>query len=115
MTEALQIIGGSLALVGALLAVIGALGVIRFPDFYTRIHAASITDTGGATLVLAGLAMVSGLTLVTIKLVIIWVFVMLTSPTATHALVNAAFGSGERPLLGSWRLVSSRSSNRAGR
>ena len=108
-------IGGSLAIVGALLAVIGALGVIRFPDFFTRVHAASITDTGGATLLISGLAIISGISLITLKLIVIWVFIMLTSPTAAHALASAAFGSGERPLLGAWRLVSSRSSNKTGR
>ena len=115
MIEVLHAIGASLTVAGALLAVIGALGVIRFPDFYTRIHAASITDTGAATLLIAGLAMISGVSLITIKLVVIWVFIMLSSPTAAHALANAAFGAGERPLLGSWRLVSSRSSDKTGR
>jgi multicomponent Na+:H+ antiporter subunit G len=115
MIEALNAIGASLVVFGAALAIVGAIGVLRFPDFYTRIHAASITDTGGATLAIAGLAMISGASLVTIKLVIIWVFIMATSPTAAHALASAAFGSGERPLLGAWRLVSSRSSDKAGR
>ncbi|MEP7209287.1 MAG: monovalent cation/H(+) antiporter subunit G [Alphaproteobacteria bacterium] len=115
MIELLHTLGASLAIAGALLAIVGAIGVIRFPDFYTRIHAASITDTGGATMMIVGLAMISGLSMVTFKLVVIWVFIMFTSPTAAHALANAAFGSGERPLLGSWRLINSRSSDRAGR
>ena len=115
MIEVLRALGGLFALTGAGLCVIGAFGVLRFPDFYSRIHAASLTDTGGATLLLAGLAMISGLSLVTIKLGLIWVFIMLTSPTAAHTLANAAFGAGERPLLGAWRLVSARSSNKAGR
>jgi multicomponent Na+:H+ antiporter subunit G len=115
MIEALHLIGGLLVIAGAVLAIVGAIGVIRFPDVYTRIHAASITDTGGATLVLAGLAMISGLSLVTLKLAVVWVAVMVTSPTAAHALASAAFGSGERPWLGSWRLINSRSSDKAGR
>jgi multicomponent Na+:H+ antiporter subunit G len=64
------------------------------PDFYTRTHAASLTDTMGATLILLGLGLHSGLNLVTAKLVLILVFLYLTSPTAAHALVKAAYSKG---------------------
>lgn len=115
MSEVLHLVGASLAFAGAVLAAIGGFGVIRFPDFYTRIHAASITDTGGATLMILGLMLISGLSPVTLKLAIVWAFIMLTSPTAAHALANAAFGAGERPQLGPWRLITARSENRKGR
>jgi multicomponent Na+:H+ antiporter subunit G len=105
MADALFWTGGSLALLGALLSVIGALGVIRFPDVYTRIHAASITDTGGATLLLVGLGLMSGLNMTTLKLAIVWAFIMLTSPTAAHALANAAFASGHAPWIGGFRII----------
>ena len=64
------------------------------PDFYTRTHAASLTDTMGATLILLGLAIHNGIDLVTVKLVIIFLFLFLTSPTAAHALVKAAYSKG---------------------
>ena len=54
-------VGMGMTLAGGILSVIGALGVLRFPDLYTRLHAASITDTGAATLMLFGLALLAGL------------------------------------------------------
>ena len=68
--------------------------MIRMPDFYTRSHAASITDTLGAALILLGLGLHSGLNLVTVKLFLIFLFLYLTSPTAAHALVKAAYSKG---------------------
>jgi multicomponent Na+:H+ antiporter subunit G len=115
MIAIVHLLGEWLAVAGAVVAIIGAIGVVRFPDVYTRLHAAGVVDTGAVTLTIIGLMLVSGLSLVTLKLAIVWVVVMLTSPTASHALANAAFGAGERPQLGPWRLVSERSSNRAGR
>ena len=79
---------------GGVFSVIGGIGLIRMPDFYTRSHAASITDTLGATLILLGLGLHSGLNLITVKLVFIFVFLYVTSPTAAHALVKAAYSKG---------------------
>ena len=79
---------------GSLFCIIGAVGVIRMPDFYTRTHAASITDTLGATLILVGLAVYSGPNLVTVKLVFVLLLLYITSPTAGHALVKAAYSKG---------------------
>lgn len=83
---------------GGLFSLIGGLGVLRMPDFYTRTHAASLTDTMGATLILLGLAIFNtlerGFDLVTVKLVIVFLFLYLTSPTAAHALVKAAYSKG---------------------
>ena len=84
---------------GALFSVIGGIGILRMPDFYTRMHAASITDTAGMALMLAGLMLQAGLTLVTAKLVFIMVFLIITSPTATHALARAALHDGASPQL----------------
>lgn len=84
---------------GGAFCIIGALGLIRMPDFYTRIHAASVTDTLGAELILLGLALQAGFTLVTAKLAIIGVLIMFTSPTATHALAKAGHARGVKPLL----------------
>lgn len=81
-------------LTGSAFAVIGGIGVIRMPDFYTRSHAASVTDTMGAGLILLGLGLHAGASLVTVKLVLVFLFLYLTSPTAAHALMKAAFSRG---------------------
>ena len=74
----------------------------RFPDFFSRMHAASVTDTLGGTLILFGLMLQSGgQMLVLIKLVLIVLFILITSPTASHALAKAALHGGLRPKLGS--------------
>lgn len=91
-----------LALLGGIFFVIvGGAGMLRLPDFYTRLHAASITDTLGAGLILLGLMLQGGWTLVSAKLLLILLFLWFTSPTATHALVKAALSDPEnpRPLL----------------
>ena len=86
-------------LAGAVFCVIGALGMIRMPDFYTRVHAASVTDTAGAGLLLLGMMLQAGFTLITVKLIIIGLLIFFTSPTATHALCKAALTRGLKPLL----------------
>jgi multicomponent Na+:H+ antiporter subunit G len=75
----------------------GTIGFLRFPDFYSRMHATGKSDTLGAALSLAGLALYEGISLTSIKILIILVFILLTSPTATHALLRAAFDSGMLP------------------
>ena len=90
------VIGGVLLGLGGLLLVIGGIGINRFPHFYSRLHAAGVIDTLGAALVLAGLAPVFGVTLGTLKLALIFVFLLFTSPTACHALARSAHLSGLR-------------------
>jgi multicomponent Na+:H+ antiporter subunit G len=85
---------------GGGLCIIGGLGLLRLPDVYARMHAAGITDTLGAGLILAGLMVQGGLGLVTIKLILILVFLLFTSPTSTYALANAAYRRGLAPRLG---------------
>lgn len=82
---------------GGIIGVIGGIGMHRFPDFYTRTHAAGITDTLTAALFLLGLAFQAGLTLATFKLLFIFLFIFFTSPTASHSLVNAALLGGLKP------------------
>jgi multicomponent Na+:H+ antiporter subunit G len=86
---------------GGAFCVIGALGLVRMPDFYTRMHAAGITDTVGAWLLLLGMMLQAGLTLIMVKLVMIALLLLFTSPTATHALAKAARARGVQPLLAS--------------
>ena len=84
---------------GSAFCVVGGLGLVRMPDFYTRMHAASVTDTLGAGFLLLGMMFVAGISLVTVKLVIIGVLIFFTSPTATHALARAALHRGLEPKL----------------
>jgi multicomponent Na+:H+ antiporter subunit G len=84
---------------GVALGISGALGVIRFPDFYTRVHAAGVTDTLSAGMILGGLMLQAGLTLVTVKLAFVLLFLWYTSPAASHALARAAMLAGLRPRL----------------
>jgi multicomponent Na+:H+ antiporter subunit G len=95
-------------IVGGLASVVGGIGLLRMPDFYTRVHAASVTDTLGAGLVLLGLLLQAGLTLVSVKLVIVGLLIFFTSPAATHALAKAALGRGLAPLLDEERRSSRR-------
>ena len=88
-----------LLVTGAGFSIIGGIGLHRFPDLYTRMHAAGITDTLGAGLILAGLMVQGGVSQVTVKLILILAFLLYTSPTATYALANAAFNRGLEPLL----------------
>lgn len=90
----------ALFLIGAAAVVIGAIGLVRFPDFYTRMHAAGITDTAGAGLMLAAMALQAPSWQVVAKLAFIGAFLFFTSPTATHAVAHAAWIVGQRPLLG---------------
>ncbi|MDE2953347.1 MAG: monovalent cation/H(+) antiporter subunit G [Gemmatimonadota bacterium] len=84
---------------GCILCMIGGLGLLRLPDFYSRMHGGGITDTLGAGLVLIGLMFQGGLTTVTVKLVMILVILLITSPTSTHAVGKAALTSGLKPFV----------------
>ena len=84
---------------GGFFCVVGAVGMLRMPDFYTRMHAASVTETLGAGLILVGLMLQAGFTLVAVKLLFIGVLLFFVSPTATHALARAAMVRGLKPLL----------------
>jgi multicomponent Na+:H+ antiporter subunit G len=84
---------------GGLFCVVGAVGMLRMPDFYTRMHAASVIETLGAGLVIAGLMLLGGLTLESAKLAILALLIFFASPTATHALARAAHVRGLEPVL----------------
>jgi len=82
---------------GSFFVIVGAFGTYRFPDFWSRLHAASITDSAGVILLLIGMGVYSGLTLITFKLLVIGLFLFITGPTSTHAVANAALVSGLQP------------------
>lgn len=93
----LDIFSWALLLLGGFFVVVGSLGLVRMPDFFTRVHAASITDTLGAGLIIAGLLLQSPHWLGSVKLILIMLFLVLTGPAATHALAKAALHGGLRP------------------
>ena len=99
MSAILEVMSWMSLLVGGLLVITGGIGVLRFPDLYTRMHAASVTDTGGAGLVLFGLMLQAGLTLVTVKLVLILWFLLFTSPVSSHVLAKAALHGKLEPQV----------------
>tara|TARA_B100000886_G_scaffold274051_1_gene197945 strand:+ start:506 stop:862 length:357 start_codon:yes stop_codon:yes gene_type:complete len=99
MEIVLQIISWVLISIGAFALICGAVGVIRFPDIYTRMHAASITDTLGSASILLALIFQSGASLVSAKLALIIIFIFVTSPTSSFSLVHAALSSGVEPDL----------------
>lgn len=84
---------------GSLFCLIGGIGLIRLPDFFSRMHGAGLTDTLGAGLILGGLVLQAGISLNAAKLVFILFFLLLTSPTSTHLLARAALAAGLRPRL----------------
>lgn len=84
---------------GGFVLITGALGMLRFPDFFTRLHAASVIDTLGIMLIILGLLIQAGLTIVSIKLILLIVFILFTSPTAAHALAKSALHGGLKPEL----------------
>lgn len=92
-----EVLSGVCLVAGSLFAVIGGVGIVRLPDFYARMHAGGITDTLGAWLILLGLILHEGPTLITVKLVMIGLLLAVTSPTSTHALANSAWRHGQKP------------------
>ncbi len=82
---------------GGIVLVTGAAGVMRFPDFYTRLHAAGKADTLGQGLILLGLALPVGFGLISLKLALILLFIFVLNPTATHALARGAWIMGLEP------------------
>ena len=105
MDIVLDVIGWILLLAGSAFSIIGGLGVVRFPDFYTRLHGGGITDTMGAGLILTGLMVMTfslevASVLAVVKLMIILVFLLITSPTACHAVAQSALSCGLKPMTG---------------
>jgi multicomponent Na+:H+ antiporter subunit G len=96
-----EVLSWTFIVAGSVFVLVGGIGLIRLPDFYTRIHAAGITDTMGAWLILIGLMFSAGWTLISVKLMMLLFFLAATSPLASHALAKAAFLRGLEPLLGS--------------
>ncbi len=97
MEMLLDILSWILLASGSFFCLTGAVGLLRFPDFFTRIHATGITDTMGAGLILIGLMLQASNWIVFVKLVIILLFSLLAAATACHAIAKAALKSGLKP------------------
>lgn len=91
-----EIVIAGLILLGALLTLVAALGLLRLPDLYTRMHAASKAGTAGSGLLLLAVAIQSGDSEVWTKCLLAIVFIFLTAPVSAHLLAKAAARSGQR-------------------
>ncbi len=91
------VVSGIFIAMGCFFMFVSAVGIVRLPDFYSRMHPAGKGDTLGQAMVLLGLMVYEGLTLVSAKLLLILVFIFLANPTATHALAKAAYIAGLKP------------------
>ena len=93
-----------LLLVGAFFMLAGTIGFVRFPDFYSRMHATGKCDTLGEGLMLVGLIVYGGATFVSVKILFLIMFILLANPTSTHAIAKAAYDVGLEP----WRKLDDR-------
>ena len=98
MEFVLDIISWALLICGSVFCIIGGIGMLRLPDVFTRMHAAGVAETLGAVAIFMGLMVQAGLTLITVKLILMTVFMMFTNPTGTHAVARAALREGLIPL-----------------
>lgn len=98
MTTVIDLLSWACLVAGGAFCIVGAVGLLRMPDFYTRMHAASVLDTLGAGLILLGLLLQAGPTLVGAKLVMIGLLLLFANPAATHALARAALLRGVQPM-----------------
>tara|TARA_R110002049_G_scaffold27321_3_gene94453 strand:+ start:105809 stop:106171 length:363 start_codon:yes stop_codon:yes gene_type:complete len=102
MTAFIDILSWTFLLLGSFFAVMGGIGIIRLPEFYSRMHGAGITDTMGAAMIVLGLVLQSfqsGPSLISVKLLMILFFLLVTSPSSCHALARSAMVHGLVPVL----------------
>ena len=98
MDTIVNMISALCLLLGGFLCLSGGIGIIRFPDFYTRMHAVGVTDTLGAGMILIRLMLQNPEGLVVLKLLLILLMTIFISPVASHALAKAAFRNDLVPL-----------------
>ena len=99
MTTVLEFLSSLFLLLGGVLCITGGVGLLRMPDFFSRVHAAGVTETLAAPLLLIGLAFRMEWSLDMVKLIMILILVLATNPTATHAMAKATLHGGQRPLV----------------
>lgn len=105
----ISILSGLSIFIGVVAMLIGSLGLMRLPDVFCRIHAVGMIDTAGASLIILGMAIHEGFTLVTAKLIFIGIFLFFTSPVAAHAVAQVAYMMGVEPV---GRILTKRSSKK---
>lgn len=99
MNVLLDIVSGLFLLIGGMLCITGGIGLLRLPDFFSRVHASGLTETLAAPLLLVGLMMQMEWSLDLLKVLMILVFILATNPTASHSMAKAALHGGRRPLV----------------
>ena len=99
MSILLEWVSGLFLLAGGFLCISGGVGLLRMPDFFSRIHAAGMTETLAAPLLLFGLMLQMEWSLDLVKVVMILILILATNPTATHAMAKAALHGGLRPQV----------------
>jgi multicomponent Na+:H+ antiporter subunit G len=91
-------IGLILMFVGSIFSIIGSIGLIRFPDVYTRSHAQTVVNVGGVVFILVGVMIDNFYSLIFTKALFLIIFIYFTSPVGTHAITKAAYLSGVKPM-----------------
>jgi multicomponent Na+:H+ antiporter subunit G len=99
MPLAVDLLSWVLILLGSFFTIVGGIGLLRMPEVFTRMHAASVTDTLGAGFLLVGLMMQAGFSLVTLKLAFVLGLIFFLGPVVTHALAQAALHEKIEPML----------------
>lgn len=99
MTLTVDIMSWACILLGSFFTIVGAFGLVRLPDVFTRMHAASIVDTAGVGLLILGMALQAGLSLVALKLLFLLALFFFTGPVVTHALAQACLHENVQPML----------------
>ncbi len=99
MSLFLDLLSWVFLLSGAFFSIVGGIGILRLPEFFSRLHGGGITDTLGAALIIVGLMFQAGLSLASFKLFVILFFLYVTSPSSCHALARSALNHGLKPVL----------------
>jgi multicomponent Na+:H+ antiporter subunit G len=99
MTEIQNIASIIFVVIGIIFMLVGSIGILRLPDFYSRTHAVSKSDTLGIMFVIIGLVIYEGFTQSSLKLLLIVLFIALANPVGTHALARAAYKKGLNPFF----------------
>lgn len=99
MAIVIELASWTLILLGSFFTVVGAFGLVRMPEVFTRMHAASVTDTLGVGFLILGMALQAGFSLVTLKLAFLLALFFFTGPVVTHALAQACLHEGIQPRL----------------
>ena len=99
LINVINIISITMICAGAFFMLSGSLGILRMPDFFTRLHPAGVTDSMGAPLVLLGIIVQFGFSLISVKILLLMALLLITNPTATHTLAQAALLGKLKPMV----------------